>query len=136
MKDNLNKQQLYLGVDIIEISRMEKAIQRWDDKFLSRIYGDDELFICRGRVAALAVRFAAKEAVMKTLGTGAVGVSWKEIEILANRRGKPLIRLSGKAKQRAVGLGMSHIEVSLSHCREYAVAVAAAQGYKGEILGE
>ena len=80
----------------------------------------------RGRAHELAARFAAKEAVMKALGTGARGVAWREIEVLSNHRGKPLVYLHGRAKQRAEAIGLRGLEVSLSHSHEYAVAMAVA----------
>src|SRR3989304_2883432 len=76
----------------------------------------------RGRVHELAARFAAKEAVMKALGTGARGVAWREIEVLPNHRGKPLVYLYGRAKARAERIGLGGLDVSMSHSREYAVA--------------
>lgn len=111
-----------LGVDIIEIHRVKATLERRGQRFLNRVYTPVELAICRGRVPELAARFAAKEATMKALGTGVRGIGWKEIEILSNRRGKPLVYLYGRARQRAFDLGISHLEVSLTHSKEYAVA--------------
>ncbi len=111
-----------LGVDIIEIDRIKKVVARWGRCFLRRIYTEAELHLSRNKPSRLASRFAAKEAVMKALGTGVRGVGWREIEILADRRGKPLVYLSGKARNRAEELGLSEIAVSLSDSREYAVA--------------
>jgi holo-[acyl-carrier protein] synthase len=112
----------HVGVDIIEIERIESAVGRWGERFLHRVFTDGELFICRGRSPALAVRFAAKEAVMKALGTGVIGVGWREIEILSNLDGKPLVLLHGRAQRKACELGLGEIAISLSHSREYAVA--------------
>ena len=111
-----------LGVDIIEISRIEKTLERWGQRFLRRIYTEAEISLTRSKPSSLASRFAAKEAVMKTLGTGVNGVSWREIEILSDDRGKPLVCLYGKARDRAEELGLSGLAVSLSDSREYAVA--------------
>jgi len=111
-----------LGVDIIEISRIEKTLARWGQRFLGHIFTEAEIKLTRGKPSSLASRFAAKEAVMKTLGTGVNGVSWREIEILADHRGKPLVCLCGKAHERAEELGLRHLSVSLSDSREYAVA--------------
>ncbi len=110
------------GVDIIEIERVEAAIARFGDRFLGRVYTPLEVAFCRGRVSELAARFAAKEAVMKTLGTGARGVAWREIEILPNHRGKPLVYLHGNAAARAERIALSAVDISMSHSREYAVA--------------
>lgn len=111
-----------VGVDIVEIDRIEEALTRWGDRFLTRVYTPREVAYCRGRTAELAVRFAAKEAVMKALGTGVRGVGWREIEVLPMWGGKPLVFLHGRAKQRAQALGLSDFAVSLSHSRAFAVA--------------
>lgn len=117
-------QMHHVGVDIIEISRIRGTIDRWGQRFLERIYTKAELELCRNRAPELAVRFAGKEAVMKALGTGRKGVSWRDIEILSNRRNAPLVFLHGRARARARRLGMDDIAISLSHSREYAVASA------------
>lgn len=111
-----------VGVDIIEIERIGQAVARWGERFLKRVYTEAELDVCRDRVPALAVRFAAKEAVMKALGTGTNGVAWRDIEVLSNSDGKPLIVLYGGARMKAGEMGLVDLDVSLSHSREYAVA--------------
>ena len=111
-----------VGVDIIEIARVEEAVNTWGERFLRRIYTELELRLCNGHAQSYAVRFAGKEAVMKALGTGVRGISWREIEILAESSGKPWVRLSGKAQNKAVDLGLTNLAISLSHSREYAVA--------------
>jgi holo-[acyl-carrier protein] synthase len=116
-----------VGVDIIEIERVEAALGRFGERFLSRVYTVVEVAFCRGRAHELAARFAAKEAVMKALGTGARGVAWREIEVLPNHRGKPLVYLYGRARERAERIGLTGIDVSLSHSREYAVAFVVGQ---------
>ena len=115
---------LFVGVDIIEIDRIEEAIARWGDRFLGRVYTEAELEVCRGRTPALAVRFAAKEAVMKALGTGTNGVGWQDIEVLPNSDGKPLVFLHRGARKKSEELGMTHLDLSLSHSHHYAVASA------------
>jgi holo-[acyl-carrier protein] synthase len=115
-------QKYSVGVDIIEIDRVKDVIDRWGQRFLGRIYTEAELDFCRGRVPELAVRFAGKEAVMKALGTGRKGVSWRDIEILPNRRRAPLVYLHGRARRRARKLGIEEMAISLSHSRNYAVA--------------
>ena len=111
-----------VGVDIIEIARVEAALGRFGERFLGRVYTPLEVAVCRGRVPELAARFAAKEAVMKALGTGAKGVAWREIEVLPNHRGKPLVYLYDRARARAERIGLGGLDISLSHSREYAVA--------------
>src|SRR3989337_2043411 len=113
---------LAVGVDIIEIERVKKALQRFGQRFLGRIYTPVEVAFCRGRVHELAARFAAKEAVMKALGTGARGLAWREIEVLPNHRGKPLVYLYRTAKARAERIGLEGIDISMSHSRDFAVA--------------
>ena len=116
-----------IGVDVIEIERVEAALARFGERFLRRVYTAEEAAFCRGRVHELAARFAAKEAVMKALGTGAKGVAWREIEVLPNHRGKPLVYLYGRARARAERIGPAGLDVSMSHSREYAVAFVVGQ---------
>jgi holo-[acyl-carrier protein] synthase len=111
-----------VGIDIIEIDRVADVIARHGDRFLHKVYTDDEIAHCRGRISELAARFAAKEAVMKALGTGIRGVGWKEIEVLPNRRGKPLVFLYGRGAARAKHIELRGLEISLTHSKEYAIA--------------
>ena len=115
------------GVDIIEISRLAGVFERYGQRFLDRIYTPDEISYCRGRAPNLAGRFAAKEAVMKALGTGVRGVGWKDIEVARHESGAPSILLHGRAKGRAQRLGVHEISVSMSHSRDYAVAFVVIQ---------
>jgi holo-[acyl-carrier protein] synthase len=117
-----------IGVDIIEIDRIEGTLVRFGQRFLDRIYTEAELTLCKQRVERLAARFAGKEAVMKALGTGAKGVGWRDIEILAKPSGEPTVSLYGRAAATASKLGVAEIAISLSHSRQYAVAVAVADG--------
>jgi len=117
----------YIGIDIIEIDRIEKAIARWRESFLHRVYTDAELKLYHKKPLSLAARFAGKEAVMKALGTGAKGVSWREIEILSDPSGKPVVHLYGRAQNRANGLGLNNLAISLSHSKEYAIACVAGE---------
>ena len=112
----------YTGIDIIEISRIKKAVDRWGEVFLRRIYTDSELRLYHKSPSSLAARFASKEAVMKLLGTGRNGVSWLDIETLSNTSGKPMVKLYGQAQSEADKLGVKEIAVSLSHSKEYAIA--------------
>ena len=113
---------LSTGVDIIEIGRVGRVLERYGQRFLDRVYTPEEIAYCRGRAPNLAARFAAKEATMKALGTGVRGVSWKDIEVVRHESGAPAIKLHGRAKRRAQRLGLQEIALSLSHSREYAVA--------------
>ncbi len=118
--------KLCVGVDIVEIERIRKTVARWGERFRRRVYTVAELEYCKGRIESLAVSFAAKEAVSKALGTGMREVSWREIEILPDRRGKPVVYLHGRAKARAEKLGLDYFALSLSHSRDYAVAFVVA----------
>lgn len=121
---------LQCGVDLIEIARIEQAVQRWGDRILHRVWTDRELAYCRGRAPQLAGRFAGKEAASKALGTGIRDIIWRDIEILPDRRGKPLIFLHGAAKERAAMLGLDTWSVSLTHSREMACAMVVAMASK------
>ncbi|MBI4497080.1 MAG: holo-ACP synthase [Chloroflexi bacterium] len=111
-----------VGVDIIEIARIRESIERFGERFLHRIYTEREIQFCRGRVPELAARFAAKEAVMKALGTGVRGVGWRDIEVLPMRGGKPLVYLSGRARVRAEAMGLGELAISLTHSEDFAIA--------------
>jgi holo-[acyl-carrier protein] synthase len=113
---------LTTGVDIIEISRVRRVVERYGQRFLERVYTLGEIGYCQGRAPNLAARFAAKEATMKALGTGVRGVGWKDIEVVRLESGAPSVKLHGRAKVRAERLGVQEISLSLSHSQEYAVA--------------
>ena len=113
-----------VGIDIIEISRIKAAIARQGENFLKRVYTDAEIKAYRWKLPSLVARFAAKEAVIKALGKPTAGAKLKDIEILADDKGKPLVNLYGEAQNQAKALGLNGIAVSLSHTKEYAIAIA------------
>lgn len=119
-----------LGTDIVEISRVASMIERHGDSFLERTYSADEIAYCASKKNAaqhFAGRWAAKEAVMKCLGTGFIkGIHWTEIEVVPQPSGKPIVRLSSSTADFASQLGIETIHLSLSHGKEYAVATALA----------
>jgi len=119
---------LKTGIDIIEIPRIQAALERHGDRFMQRVFTPAEIAECRGRTDALAVRFAAKEAATKALGTGIGPVSWREVETLHKRSGEPYLVLHGRAEQVAKALGLTTWAVSLSHSRDNAIAVVVASG--------
>ena len=121
-----------VGVDMIEIERVARVLQRHPRRFLERVYTPEEVAFCRGRVPELAARFAAKEAVMKALGTGARSVAWRDIEVLPDRRGKPLVYLYGGAAARAETIGLDAMDISLSHLAEFAIAVVVSSQERRE----
>jgi len=118
-----------LGVDIIEIDRIEKAIQN-NEGFLYRLFTEKEIEFfkaCNYRTNTIAGSFAAKEAVVKALGTGVRGFSWKDIEIVRDKLGKPDVLLHGSAKDIAIEKNIKNFLLSISHCKAYAIAEAIAQ---------
>ncbi|HET7035227.1 MAG TPA: holo-ACP synthase [Thermomicrobiaceae bacterium] len=115
-----------VGIDVVEIARIRDVLTRFGDRFLQRVYTQRERERYGTRPAELAARFAAKEAVMKALGTGVRGVSWRDIEVMPNARGKPVIVLYGTAKGRATVLGLRHFAISLTHSRTEAIAMVVA----------
>jgi holo-[acyl-carrier protein] synthase len=122
------------GVDIIEIERVARAIERHGSRFYLRFFTEREVAESRRQAAALAARFAAKEAVAKALGTGIGVVRWIDIEIVSGTQRQPELRLHGAAARLAGELGLAEWAVSLSHTHQHAVAFAvAATGSPGAI---
>jgi len=115
-----------VGIDAIEIARVRAVYEKFGERFLSRVYSEREAARYRGRINELAARFAGKEAVSKALGTGLNGISWREVEILPDSRGKPLVVLHGRASKRAEDLGLRDFAISLTHSNELAMAFVVA----------
>jgi holo-[acyl-carrier protein] synthase len=117
---------LSIGIDIIEISRVEGVLSRQGRRFQQRVFTADEVEYCErraSRVSSYAARFAAKEAVMKALGTGwSHGVRWRDIEVVRGRYGPPSIKLAGRALDRFNEIGGTSIKLSLTHSRDLAMA--------------
>lgn len=113
-----------LGIDIVEVKRIENLYRKFGEKFLHRIFTDNEINYCFSRknsFHSLAGRFAIKEAVLKALGIGMTsGFSFKDIEVINLERGKPIVILNGKLKEM---LGNRKIEISISHSDNYAIGV-------------
>jgi holo-[acyl-carrier protein] synthase len=120
--------KLATGVDLIEVERIADAIERHGERFLSRIFTSRELSLARDRVESLAARFAGKEAVAKALGSGIGKISWLEIEILHGPNRQPELHLHGNAAKLAAELGLTQWSLSLSHSKEFAIAMATALG--------
>ena len=116
------------GVDLIEIDRIVEVIARHGNHYLQRIYTPAELEQCGKRAESLAGRFAAKEAVVKALGSGIGDITWKEIEILGDENNAPKLTLNGAAKQRADSLGLTSWSVSISHSQSHSVAFVVMMG--------
>jgi holo-[acyl-carrier protein] synthase len=114
------------GIDLIEVPRIASSIERFGDRFLHRVFTDEEILYCRARATAaqsFAARFAAKEAGAKALGTGIQhGVSWKELEVRRPRGARPTLHFTGRARAIAGQLGVTHVSLSLTHTAALAMA--------------
>jgi holo-[acyl-carrier protein] synthase len=119
---------LGIGTDIVQIARIKSTFEKQGDRFVSRLLTEDEQAVFQRRhlsIAFLANRFAAKEAISKALGTGiANGVRFRDIEVLSNDNGAPVVSLTGAAEERLLEQGGREIKVSISDERDYAVAFA------------
>lgn len=115
-----------LGTDIAEIDRITAAIERHGQAFIKRVFTENEIWYCerhRGKYERYAARFAAKEAMMKALGTGwRKGVRWRDIEVRNAAGGKPEIFLTGEAEKHAARLGARHFHISITHSGNLALA--------------
>jgi holo-[acyl-carrier protein] synthase len=120
------------GVDLIEVERIAQSIERYGERFLRRIYTDDEIAYCsrrRSSAESFAARFAAKEAGAKALGTGiSRGVTWSEFQIEREPSGRPILELRGRAAQLAAELGVKRISLSLTHTGSLAMATVMMEG--------
>jgi holo-[acyl-carrier protein] synthase len=120
------------GIDIVECLRIAQMIERHGELFITRVYTDHEIEYCSARKAATqhyAGRWAAKEAVLKALGTGwRRGISWRDIEICNDRQGAPTVKLRGGARDVMDAARIARMHVSISHCRSFAVAHVVAEG--------
>ena len=121
-----------IGTDIIECLRIAQMIERHGELFIQRVYTDHEIAYCSTKKAATqhyAGRWAAKEAVLKALGTGWVeGIAWRDVEVRHKSGGAPTIALRGGAREVFERSGIAHMHISISHCRSYAIAYAIAEG--------
>ena len=115
-----------IGVDIIDIRRFEAVMQRWGERFRNRIFTEAEIGLCKLKRRPgpyYAVRFAGKEAFVKALGTGMTqGIAWRDIEILRENSGRPVLRVGGRAALLAADRGITRMAVSLSHEAAFGVA--------------
>jgi len=121
-----------IGIDVVEISRIEAAIARFGERFLERVFTPAEIAYCQ-RAAhpaeRFAARFAAKEAALKALGTGKRGgIRWHDVEILPSPSGQPRIEFHAGARERLRALGGQRAHISLSHGRDLAIAHVLIEG--------
>jgi holo-[acyl-carrier protein] synthase len=117
---------LATGVDLVDIERLQGVVERYGERFLTRVYTSRELFEVRDNISSLAARFAAKEAVSKALGTGIGRISWRDVEVLRGPDRQPLLVLTGEASRLAGQLGLRQWSISLSHTPAYAIAFVVA----------
>jgi holo-[acyl-carrier protein] synthase len=115
-----------MGIDVEEVERVQGAMERQGERFLRRIFTEEERAYCeqfKNKYERYAGRFAAKEAAMKALGTGwSRGVRWVDIEITRLRGGRPTLQLRGEARKIADGLGVKNIAISITHTSKQAMA--------------
>lgn len=122
---------LSIGVDLSEVARIEDLLHRYGERFSQRIFTEQERAYCNGRINSLAGRFAIKEAVAKALGTGiGARLSWKDIEVVNNDKGKPELVLHNQAQTLADELGLNQWAISLSHTDTVAIGFVVATGYQ------
>jgi holo-[acyl-carrier protein] synthase len=117
---------LRVGVDMIEVERIERAMARHGERFYARFFTADERAQANNIPARLAARFAAKEAAAKALGTGIGDVWWVDIEVWSDARGRPTLVLHNAAAEMATELGLCSWQVSLSHTQDLAIAFVVA----------
>lgn len=115
-----------IGVDMIEVARIERGITRHGDRFYKRFFTKQEIDFCEKSPTRLAGRFAVKEAVGKAFGTGIGDISWQDIEIVCDNRGRPSLKLHGSAKTMAAEMGLINWEISLSHTDTHAIGFVIA----------
>jgi holo-[acyl-carrier protein] synthase len=121
------------GIDLVEVSRIGEMMGRHPERFLERVFTEGEAAYCCGsakrRDEHLAARFAAKEAVLKALGTGwSEGIAWTEVEVVRLATGEPTVQLSGRAAERAAAIGVRGWKISISHTGTHAMASVIALG--------
>lgn len=119
-----------IGTDIIECERIDRMIRRHADHFVHRVFTNSEIRYCSGRKSSdqhFAGRWAAKEAILKALGTGWIaGILWTDVEVVNESSGRPVVKLHGGAAKVAEKKGIRVVEISISHCKAYATALALA----------
>jgi holo-[acyl-carrier protein] synthase len=119
-----------IGVDIVECLRIAQMIERHGEAFLNRVYTDQEIEYCHSRKMStqhFAGRWAAKEAIVKALGSGLRhGIRWRDVEVHSDPQGKPVVGMRGAARDMIEKLGIAQVMVTISHCRTHATAYALA----------
>jgi len=120
-----------IGTDLVEVSRIERILKKWGDRFLHRVYSTDEIEYCKNKAFPaihFAARFAAKESFLKSLGIGlGMGVGLSEIEVSNNALGRPVLKMNEKVAGILENLGVNAIHVSMTHTKEYAHALVVLE---------
>ncbi len=118
------------GIDLVDFPRIEEMVERHGDRFLNRVFTQTEQAYAesnKNSTEKLAGRFAAKEAILKLVGTGWRGkIAWTDIEVINNLTGQPEVTLRGEVKKIADQLGINHVSVSITHTANFAIASAVA----------
>ena len=118
------------GIDLVDFPRIEEMVEKHGNRFLDRIFTANEQAYAasnRNRTEKLAGRFAAKEAILKLMGTGWRGkIAWTDIEIITNAAGRPEVKLYGEVEKIAENLGVEQISISITHTANFAIASAVA----------
>jgi len=124
------------GIDLVDCPRIEEMVKRHGGRFIERVFTAAEQAYAeanKDKIEKLAGRFAAKEAVLKLIGTGWRGkIAWTDIEVVNNAAGQPEVTLSGEVKKLAEGLGIEHVSVSITHTANFVIASAVAIAEKGQ----
>ncbi len=124
------------GIDLVDFPRIAEMVERHGKRFLNRIFTAAEQEYADGnvnRMEKLAGRFAAKEAILKLVGTGWRGkIAWTDIEVINNAMGQPEVSLSGEVEKIADSMGITHVSVSITHTANFAIASAVALAGKNE----
>lgn len=126
---------LAVGVDMVTIERVADTLARHGARFLDRVFTAQEQAYCNGRAGSLAGRYAVKEAVAKALGTGIGDIDWVEMEVVCDERGKPELRLHGRAQALAAARGLDLWSISLSHTDSHAVGMAVGMASPADTNG-
>ena len=129
---NLPLSVIGIGTDIVECLRIAQMIERHGELFINRVYTSHEITYCTSRKQSTqhyAGRWAAKEAILKAIGTGwRRGISWRDVEVRNEAGGRPVVGLRGGARDAVQHLGIRQVLISISHCRSHATAYAIALG--------
>ena len=124
------------GIDLVDFPRIEAMVERHGKRFIQRVFTEAEQAYAEANkngIEKLAGRFAAKEAVLKLMGTGWRGkIAWTDVEVINNSSGQPEVTLSGEVEKIAGKLGIKHISISITHTANFAIASAVALARSNE----